>query len=68
MAGGGLYTELITRKYQATGQTTIAGRTEGSQIGTSADPDADFDVTYAYDALGGLEKITGTDLPAGGVA
>ncbi|NLT97123.1 MAG: hypothetical protein GXW96_03045, partial [Christensenellaceae bacterium] len=66
-SSGGLYTKLITRKYETSGSGTIAGRPAGFMIGDSSDPDADYDLTYAYDAAGRLEKISGTGLPAGGV-
>jgi len=66
-SSGGLYTKLITRKYETSGSGTIAGRPAGFQIGDSSDPDADYDLTWAYDVAGRLEKIAGTGLPAGGV-
>ena len=66
-SSGGLYSKLITRKYETAGTGTLAGRPAGSMIGDSSDPDADYDLTYAYDAAGRLETIAGTGLPAGGV-
>lgn len=43
---GGLYTKLITRKYDG------LGRSGGFQIGTTNDLDADYDVSYSYDSKG----------------
>lgn len=67
----GLYSKLVTRNYQPTGDQT--GKDIGLSIGTSQDPDADYWVTYHYEdtvssvATGRLSKITGTGLPNAGV-
>jgi RHS repeat-associated protein len=60
-SGGGLYSKVITRKYATTG---VPGRGTGFQVGTTQDPDADYDVTYDYDAAGRLNKVVGPGLPA----
>jgi RHS repeat-associated protein len=61
----GLYSRLITRKYETTGTGTLAGRTAGFRIGSGSP--YEYEVTYAYDAKGRFETITGTGLPSGGV-
>ncbi|HPZ99420.1 MAG TPA: hypothetical protein PLT93_14895, partial [Phycisphaerae bacterium] len=66
-SSGGLYSKLITHKYQDGSGGTVAGRVAGFQIGSAGDPDADYDVTYTYDAAGRIGRITGPGLPAYGV-
>ncbi|HOA75920.1 MAG TPA: hypothetical protein PKL76_20950, partial [Phycisphaerae bacterium] len=63
-SSGGLYSKLITHKYQDGSGGTVAGRVAGFQIGSAGDPDADYDVTYTYDAAGRIGRITGPGLPA----
>ncbi len=45
-SSGGLYSKLITRKFDTT--AGAVGRSTGFQVGTTADPDADYDLTYGY--------------------
>ncbi len=52
---------VITRKYWASPYTSYTGNDMGFQIGTTQDPDADYDATYYYAALlgGRLVRVTG---------
>ncbi|MGQ9652145.1 MAG: hypothetical protein ACUVXJ_18770 [Phycisphaerae bacterium] len=52
---------------RSTTSNTVSGRVAGFQIGTSGDPDADYDVTYHYDVAGRIARIVGPGLPAYGV-
>ena len=62
---GGLYSKTLTRKYESSG---VPGRGIGFQVGTTADPDADYDATYGYDAATGrLNQVAGPGLPVAGV-
>ena len=60
---GGLFDGLVlTRDYDAT-----HNRFAGTQVGSSADPDAHYAATYGYDpANGRLNHVTGPGLPTGG--
>ena len=51
----------------STTSNTVSGRVAGFQIGSTGDPDADYDVTYHYDAAGRIARIVGPGLPAYGV-
>jgi len=60
-SGGGIFTKVITRKYD----TTTAGarsRSTGFQVGVSGTPAADYEVTYAYDASSRLNRVIGPGL------
>ncbi|HSW45258.1 MAG TPA: hypothetical protein VLM89_06775, partial [Phycisphaerae bacterium] len=59
-SSGGLYSKLITRKYDTT--AGVIGRSTGFRVGTSNDPAADYEMTYGYDGQGRLEKIFGPGL------
>ncbi|NJK91135.1 MAG: hypothetical protein HC904_04445, partial [Blastochloris sp.] len=48
---------ILTRKYQGTGSGLVPGRSAGFEVGTSADPDEDYEVTYAYDNAGRLNSV-----------
>jgi hypothetical protein len=64
-SSGGLYTNLITRKYASSGDAV--GRFTGLQVGTTGTPNQDIDVDYYYDTTGRLNRIIGPGLPAYGV-
>ncbi|NLX23500.1 MAG: RHS repeat protein, partial [Phycisphaerae bacterium] len=59
----GLYSKVVTRRYELYDQEggVIPGRNRGFKIGN------DYEVTYHYDSLGRLERVTGPGLPAYGV-
>ncbi len=50
--------KILTRKYQTTGTGEVPGRDGGFQIGTDADPDADYDATYAYGTTGRFSSVS----------
>ena len=58
--GAGLYTKLISPKYQ-TGD--VPGRYYGFSIGTGSP--LEYDTTYYYDATGRLQRVQGPGLPTG---
>jgi hypothetical protein len=47
----GVFARNITRKYDS------LGRPAGFQIGTTNDPDADYDVSYGYDSKGRFSEV-----------
>jgi len=49
----------ISRRYETgTPGTNVVGRYTGFQVGTTSDPDADYAVTYGFDAQGRLDSVT----------
>ena len=62
--GGGLYSKVITRKYEGAGDGLVPGRSAGFTVKTGTS--TDYDTTYAYDANGRLGLVAGPGLPAYG--
>ncbi|MCK6486472.1 MAG: hypothetical protein L6R00_20335, partial [Phycisphaerae bacterium] len=62
----GLYSRVISRDYETGAGGTLAGRYYKLMVGTSQDPDADYESTYGYDSGGRLNRVTGPGLPAYG--
>ncbi len=58
-------TRVLKRDYQGTTSGQIPGRAAGYQLGTVADPDQDFAVSYAYDSSG---RVNGVTSPVGAYA
>lgn len=52
---------IFSRSYETTGTSTIPGRVAGFLLGTSADPDSDYAVSYGYDNAGRLNNVTDPD-------
>ena len=55
-------TRVLKRTYQGTASDELPGRAGGYQLGSAADPDQDFAVSYGYDNVGRLNGVTS---PAG---
>lgn len=49
---------VLKRDYQGSASGEIPGRVGGYQLGTVADPDQDFAVSYDYDGFGRLNGVT----------
>ncbi len=49
---------ILTRSYQGSGTGLVPGRPDGFSLGSSSDPDSDYDVVYAYDTAGRLSTVT----------
>ncbi|MCK6486615.1 MAG: hypothetical protein L6R00_21100 [Phycisphaerae bacterium] len=62
----GLYGRVISRDFETGAGGTLAGRYYKLMVGTSQDPDADYDSSYGYDSSGRLNRVTGPGLPAYG--
>ena len=61
----GLINKRITRSYEAA-QAGAKGRPTILEVGTAADPDADYQSGYFYDGFGRLNRVAGPGLPAHG--
>ncbi len=62
----GLFAGLrITQTHETGSGGTLAGRWNGVQVGTAADPDAAYAATYKYDGVGRLFRVLGPGLPTG---
>ncbi len=54
---------ILTRSYQVgldlvSTPPSVPGRPDGFSLGTTSDPDSDYDVVYAYDTAGRLKTVT----------
>lgn len=60
---GGLYSFLLTHKYQGTGTGELKGRPAGVSVGTVSTPAANYDSTWHYDSAGRFAAVEGPGLP-----
>ncbi|MCK6486707.1 MAG: hypothetical protein L6R00_21585, partial [Phycisphaerae bacterium] len=59
-------TAVKSRGLEASRGGGLPGRYYKLMVGTSQDPDADYESTYGYDSSGRLNRVTGPGLPAYG--
>jgi hypothetical protein len=62
----GLYSAVVTRKFEGSGAGQVPGRAAGVSVGTSGSPSAWYDTTWFYDDQGRFGRVQGPGLPAFG--